>query len=212
LSYAIFIRPPSPNLLFGKNISDSCNLNCKKVRTFATDNQNNTTMETSVRLYTLNYDQLKTYLWAAVFVVCNMALPQIFHLIPQGGIIFAPLSLVILAGAYKLGWKTGLLAAVASPIVNNLAFGMPAWGVLQVMMVKLVVLALIAGFTAQHFRRLSLPLLLGVVLASEVLGGLGELLLTGGFSATVQDFTLGWPGLLLQVVGGYFLIKHLANK
>ncbi len=169
-------------------------------------------METSVRLYTLNYDQLKTYLWAAVFVVCNMALPQIFHLIPQGGIIFAPLSLVILAGAYKLGWKTGLLAAVASPIVNNLAFGMPAWGVLQVMMVKLVVLALIAGFTAQHFRRLSLPLLLGVVLASEVLGGLGELLLTGGFSATVQDFTLGWPGLLLQVVGGYFLIKHLANK
>ena len=164
-------------------------------------------METSVKLYTLNYDEVKTYLWAAVFVACNMVLPQVFHLIPQGGIMFAPLSLVILAGAYKLGWKAGLLAAVASPLVNNLVFGLPAWGVLQVMMLKLVVLALAAGLTAQYFRRVSLPLLVGVVLASEVVGGLGELLLTGGISATVQDFTIGWPGLLLQVLGTYLIVK-----
>lgn len=169
-------------------------------------------METSVRLYTLNYDEVKTYLWAAAFVVCNMLLPQLFHLIPQGGIVFAPLSLVILVGAYKLGWKAGLLAAVASPLVNNLVFGMPAWGLLQVMMLKLVVLALVAGFTAQHFRSLTMPLLIGVVLASEVLGGLGEWLLTGGVSATVQDFTIGWPGLLLQIVGGFLLIKYLLKK
>ena len=164
-------------------------------------------METSVKLYTLNYDEVKTYLWAAVFVACNMVLPQVFHLIPQGGIVFAPLSLVILAGAYKLGWKAGLLAAVASPLVNNLVFGLPAWGVLQVMMLKLVVLALAAGLTAQYFRRVSLPLLVGVVLVSEVVGGLGELLLTGGIRATVQDFTIGWPGLLLQVLGTYLIVK-----
>ena len=164
-------------------------------------------METSVKLYTLNYDEVKTYLWAAVFVACNMVLPQVFHLIPQGGIVFAPLSLVILAGAYKLGWKAGLLAAVASPLVNNLVFGLPAWGVLQVMMLKLVVLALAAGLTAQYFRRVSLPLLVGVVLVSEVVGGLGELLLTGGIRATVQDFTIGWPGLLLQVLGTYLIVN-----
>lgn len=60
-------------------------------------------MDTSVRLYTLNFDEVRTYMWVALFVVCNMVLPQVFHLIPQGGIIFAPLSLVILAGAYKFG-------------------------------------------------------------------------------------------------------------
>ena len=60
-------------------------------------------METSARLYTLNYNEAKTYMWAAIFVACNLVLPQMFHLIPQGGIIFAPLSLVILAGAYKFG-------------------------------------------------------------------------------------------------------------
>ena len=53
-------------------------------------------MEATVRLYTLNYDEAKTYMWAAIFVACNLVLPQVFHLIPQGGIIFSPLSLVIL--------------------------------------------------------------------------------------------------------------------
>ena len=59
-------------------------------------------METNIRLYTLNYTEVRTYLFAALFVACNIALPQLFHLIHQGGIIFAPLSLVILAGAYIL--------------------------------------------------------------------------------------------------------------
>ncbi len=166
-------------------------------------------MTSTLKLYTLNYTELKTYLWAALFVVCNMALPQLFHLIPQGGIIFAPLSLVILAGAYKFGWKVGLLAAVASPIVNHFAFGMPTWGVLQVMVVKLAILALVAGFAAQYFRKANLLMLTGVVLVSELLGGLGELLLTGGIATTLADFTLGWPGLLLQVLGTYALLHYI---
>ncbi|MBR5657125.1 MAG: ECF transporter S component [Prevotella sp.] len=166
-------------------------------------------METNARLYTLNYDEVKTYLWATVFVACNIVLPQLFHLIPQGGIMFAPLSLVILAGAYKFGWKVGLLAAVASPLVNHLLTGLPAWGVLQVMTLKLVILALVAGLAAQYFKKVTLPLIIGVVLAAEVLGGLGELALTGGIAATIQDFTIGWPGLLLQVIGTYLICKYL---
>ena len=169
-------------------------------------------MTSTLKLYTLNYTELKTYLWAALFVVCNMALPQLFHLIPQGGIIFAPLSLVILAGAYKFGWKVGLLAAVASPIVNHFVFGMPAWGVLQVMVVKLAILALVAGFAAQYFRKANLLMLTGVVLVSELLGGLGELLLTGGIAATLADFTLGWPGLLLQVLCTYALLHYINRQ
>ena len=166
-------------------------------------------METSVKLYSLNYDEAKTYLWVAVFVACNMVLPQVFHLIPQGGIIFSPLSLVILAGAYKLGWKTGLLAAVLSPLVNHFAFGLPQWGVLQVMTLKLAVLALVAGLAAQYFKTISLPLIVGVVLVSEAIGCLGELLLTGAVDATVADFVIGWPGLLMQIFGAWLIVKYL---
>lgn len=166
-------------------------------------------MEASVRLYALNYDEVKTYLWAAVFVACNMVLPQLFHLIPQGGIIFSPLSLVILVGAYKFGWKTGLLAAVLSPVVNHFAFGMPQWSVLQVMTLKLAVLAIVAGLAAQRFKTVSLSLIIGVVLVSMAIGCLGEFLLTGGIDATIADFTIGWPGLLLQVFGAWLILKYL---
>jgi len=163
-------------------------------------------METSVRLYALNFDEAKTYLWAAVFVACNMLLPQLFHLIPQGGIIFSPLSLVILVGAYKFGWKTGLMAAALSPLANHFMTGQPAWDVLQVMTLKLAVLALIAGLTAQHFHKVNMLLIVGVVFASMCVGCLGELILTGGVSATVADITIGWPGLLLQVFGAWLIL------
>ena len=166
-------------------------------------------MKATVRLYTLNYDEAKTYLWAVIFVACNLILPQVFHLIPQGGIIFAPLSLVILVGAYKFGWKTGLLAALASPIVNHLITGQPATEVMPVMTLKLVALALVAGFTAQYFKRVTLPLLIGVVLVALVIGGLGELALTGAIAATIQDFTIGWPGLLLQVFGTWLILRFI---
>ena len=166
-------------------------------------------MTTNTKLYTLNYSEAQTYLWAAAFIAANTLLPQLFHLIPQGGIIFAPLSFVILAGAYKFGWKTGLLAALASPLVNHLLTGMPAWEILPVMTMKLAVLALVAGLTAQHFKTVSLPLLIGVVLVTKAVESLGEFLLTGGIAATIADFTIGWPGLLLQIVGGYLIIKYL---
>ncbi len=166
-------------------------------------------METTIRLYAFNYDEAKTYLWALVFVACNLVLPQVFHLIPQGGVMFSPLSLVILAGAYKFGWKTGLLAAVLSPLVNHLLTGLPAMEVLAVMTLKLAVLALVAGLVAQRFRSVSLPLLLGVVLASKLLGCLGEVALTGGIASTIADFTIGWPGLLLQVLGTWLILKRV---
>ena len=165
-------------------------------------------MQATVNLYALDYSEVKTYMWAAVFVVCNLVLPQVFHLIPQGGIIFAPLSLVILAGAYKLGWKTGLLAALLSPLVNHLLTGMPAIEVMPVMTLKLSVLAIVAGLAAQRFQTVSLPLLIAVVLVSEAVGCLGELAITGGMAATIADFTIGWPGLLLQVIGAWLIVKY----
>lgn len=166
-------------------------------------------METTARLYTLNFDEAKTYLWATVFVACNLVLPQVFHLIPQGGVIFSPLSLVILVGAYKFGWKTGLLAALLSPVVNHLLTGMPAAEVMPVMALKLAVLAMVAGLAAQHFKTVSLPLLIGVILVSKAIGCLGEFALTGGIEATIADFTIGWPGLLLQVIGAWLILKFV---
>ena len=78
---------------------------------------------TSIKLYSLNYNDTKTYLATLLFVVGNMALPQLFHLIPQGGITWLPIYFFTLIGAYKYGWKVGLLTALLSPVLNSLLFG-----------------------------------------------------------------------------------------
>ena len=47
--------------------------------------KNRIEMETTVKLYSLNYSNVKTYLFALLFVAGNIALPQLCHLVPAGG-------------------------------------------------------------------------------------------------------------------------------
>ena len=76
-------------------------------------------------------------------------------------------------------------------------------------LVKSLLLAAAAGFTARRFRRVSLLLLVGVVLFYQVVGSAGEWALSGSLTAALQDFRIGIPGMLLQIFGGYLLIKYL---
>lgn len=169
-------------------------------------------MEAAVKLYSLDYNNVKTYLTALLFVAGNMILPQIFHLVPQGGITWLPIYFFTLVAAYKYGWKVGLLTGVLSPVINSLFFGMPAFGLLPVILLKSVLLAMGAGFAAYRFQRVSLLVLLGVVLFYQVLGTLGEWAIEGSFFVAVQDFRIGLPGMALQVIGGYLFVKHLIRN
>lgn len=169
-------------------------------------------METTVKFYSLPYSNVKTYLAALLFVAGNLALPQLFHLVPQGGVTWLPIYFFTLVGAYKYGWKAGLLTAVASPLLNSWLFGMPLPAVLPAILLKSVILALAAGYVAHRFRQVTLPLLLAVVLAYQVLGTLGEWVMVGNFYDAVQDFRIGIPGMLLQIIGGYAVIRYLIRK
>ncbi|HBF05018.1 MAG TPA: ECF transporter S component, partial [Prevotella sp.] len=92
--------------------------------------------ESSVRLYQYGYNETKTYLLAVAFVIGNVALPQLFHTIPQGGMIWLPIYFFTLIGAFKYGWRVGLLTAIASPIVNHQLFGMPMAAALPAILTK----------------------------------------------------------------------------
>ncbi|WP_308503175.1 ECF transporter S component [uncultured Alistipes sp.] len=163
----------------------------------------------SVSLHSLEYKEARTYWVAALFVVGNIALPQLCHLVRLGGPTLLPIYFFTLVAAYKYGWKVGLLTAVASPLVNSLLFAMPAPAVLPAILVKSLLLAAAAGFTARRFRRVSLLLLVGVGLFYQVVGSAGEWALSGSLTAALQDFRIGIPGMLLQIFGGYLLIKYL---
>lgn len=167
---------------------------------------------TTVKLYSLPYNNVKTYLAAILFVLGNLAMPQLFHLMPQGGVIWLPIYFFTLVGAYKYGWRVGLLTAVLSPLVNSALFGMPAMAVLPAILLKSVLLAVAAGYTASHFRKASLGLLLGVVLAYQIVGTLGEWMMKGDFWLAVQDFRIGIPGMLFQIFGGWLFINRIIRK
>lgn len=164
-------------------------------------------MQANIALYDLNFAQRRTWLVASLFTVGNLLLPQLCHLIPQGGLIFLPIYFFTLVGAYKYGWRAGLLIALASPLVNHALFGMPPTAVLPVLLAKSTALALTAAFVAHRFQRASLPLTLLVVVGYQLIGGALEALLTGSLNAPLQDLQLGWPGLLLQVVLGGWCIR-----
>lgn len=166
----------------------------------------------SVTLYSTGYRETRTYLAAALFAAGNIVLPQLCHLVQLGGPTMLPIYFFTLVGAYKYGWRTGLLTALASPLVNAALFGMPAVTALPAILVKSALLAGAAGVCGPAFQ----PRVGGAarrrraVLPDRRIGrGMG---LTGSFTAAVQDFRIGIPGMLLQVFGGYLFIKYVIRK
>ena len=111
---------------------------------------------TSLKLYSLDYGQIKTYQVAGLFLAGNIVLPQLAHLLPQGGITWLPIYFFTLVGAYKYGWKAGLLTALLSPLVNLGPLRHARRRGSPVILVKSVLLALAAGYAAARFRKASL--------------------------------------------------------
>lgn len=167
---------------------------------------------TTVRLHALEHDNAKTYWVTALFVAGNVLLPQLCHLVPQGGVRWLPIYFFTLVAAYKYGWRAGLLTAMASPLVNSALLGMPPAAALPAILMKSALLAGAAGWTAARFKRVSIPLLAAVVLAYQLAGSLGEWALKGDFYLAAQDFRIGLPGMLAQVFGGWFVLKYLFCK
>lgn len=163
-------------------------------------------------LYTLSLREAKSYLIAAAFTAGNIILPQICHLMPQGGLIWLPIYFFTLVGAYKYGWQVGLFTAIASPLINNLLFGMPGHEMVPIILIKSVLLAVAAGLMARYTKQISILNILAVVLAYQLLGGMVEWAMTGSLTAALQDIRLGLPGIILQVVGGYMVIRYLLQK
>lgn len=101
-------------------------------------------MESTTKFYSLNYTNVNTYLFAFVFIVGNVVLPQLCHLVHWGGPAMLPIYFFTLIGAYKYGFKVGMLTAVLSPLANSILFGMPSVAILPAILVKSVLLALVA--------------------------------------------------------------------
>lgn len=168
-------------------------------------------METSAKLYSLNYSNVRTYLFALLFVAGNIALPQLCHLVPSGGPTLLPIYFFTLIAAYKYGFRVGLLTAILSPVINHLLFAMPSEAVLPAILIKSTLLAGASALAARYAKSVSLLAVLAVVLTYQLIGTAFEWILVGDFYAAAQDFRIGIPGMLIQWFGGYALLKAIAK-
>ncbi|MDD4428564.1 MAG: ECF transporter S component [Paludibacter sp.] len=155
----------------------------------------------------LSFTETKTYLFAALFVAGNIVLPQLAHLIPNGGPMLLPIYFFTLIAAYKFGIRTGLLTAVLSPVINTLLFGMPVLTMLIIILIKSSLLAIAAAYAAHYFKKANLFTLLAVVLSYQIVGTLIEWAMVKDFFIAVQDFRIGLPGMVLQIIGGWLILK-----
>ncbi|MFR0676678.1 ECF transporter S component [Dysgonomonas mossii] len=168
-------------------------------------------METTVKLYSLTYKEIKTYLFALLFVVGNIALPQICHLIPGGGLTWLPIYFFTLIAAYKYGLRVGLLTAILSPLINSALFGMPPVALLPAILIKSTLLAGAAAYAAHRLEKISLLGIIAAVLTYQIAGTLIEWAIVKDFFTAEQDFRIGIPGMIIQIFGGYALLKAIAK-
>lgn len=157
----------------------------------------------------LTYRETRTYAVSALFILGNIVLPQLCHLMPQGGLIWLPIYFFTLVAAYRYGLTAGLLTAVLSPIVNHQMFGMPAAGVLSVILIKSTLLAIAASLIARYVGSVRLWAVIMAVVVAQFVGSMAEWAITGSLMAAVQDVSLGLPGILLQMFGGYAVCRLL---
>ena len=153
-------------------------------------------MEFTSRATALTLDNWRTYLFATLFTAGNIALPQLCHLVPQGGLLFQPIYLFTLIAACRWGWRVALLTALVSPLLNTLWFSMPSVAMLPVVLLKSVVLAL--GVSWAMTSQVRKPLLVAVlfIIGAQLLGAVAEWALLS--SATTLWLCL--PGVVLQIV------------
>ncbi|NNM67144.1 MAG: ECF transporter S component, partial [Spirochaetales bacterium] len=150
----------------------------------------------------LNPAQARFYFWVALFTAGNLIFPAVAHAFPHGGPALLPLYFFTLIAAYRWGIWAGLATALLSPLASTALTGMPPFAILDTILVKSVVLAFAAAWVAARSRRVSLVTLLIVVVTYQLLGGLYEIVRSGQWTAALTDWRFGWPGLLIQVIGG----------
>ncbi len=168
-------------------------------------------MQASVKLYSLSYSEAKTYIFALLFVAGNILLPQLCHLAPGGGLMWLPIYFFTLVAAYKYGLRVGLLTALFSPLVNNLIFGMPAAEMLPVVLAKSALLASAAAYAAHRVQKIAFVTLVAVVFAYQSVGTLAEWAILGDLFLSLQHLRLAVAGMIVQVFGGYAVLKAMSR-
>ncbi len=160
---------------------------------------------------TLSYRTPRAYLFGALFAIGNLMLPQFCHLLPLGGPALLPIYFFTLIAAYRYGLTAGLTSALLSPLLSHMLFNMPPLAMLPVILTKGTLLAVAAACTAQRAQGVNVWAIIAAVVLYQSLGMLAEWAISGSWQVALLAVRTGYPGMLLQIFGGYAMLKALSR-
>lgn len=155
--------------------------------------------------------EYKTYLLSIALIAGSILFPYVFHHFYLAGEIFLPIYFFVLIGAYKFGWKVGAITGIFSPLISFALTGMPMLAILPSVVIKGVLLALAVRFFTRKHGNLSLITLSLIVISYQVAGFFIVYPITHNLVLSSADLVLGYPGLLLEIIGGYILLKFISG-
>lgn len=168
-------------------------------------------MNSIVRSISTDAVVAKTYLHTAIFVAANILLPQLFHVAGLGGAVFIPILFFTLLAGVRYGLLCGLATAIISPLISHLIMGMPALPMLSVLMIKGVSMAFAAYFILNRTQNLKLYHIALIAVVAQIIGGVFQSIFFGGVAAAYDVVYTALPGIVLQIVAVWAILK-IARK
>ena len=158
----------------------------------------------------LNLGEVRLYIATAAMVAGNLLLPFALHQIPDAGRMFLPIFFFTLVAGWRFGAQAAVLTAVLSPLANHFITGMPPTPMLQEIILQSALLGALAALAAGRFRKPTLAVLALVVVVDQALV-LFPTLLHAGWQPCVAALRFRLPGLLLQVLGGFAVLRLMGR-
>lgn len=176
----------------------------------------------------LTFTNIRSYVFTVVFVSLAVATPWVFHQFYLAGPTFLPMHIFVLLAGLLFGWRAGLMVGFFTPLVSYGVSGMPVLTLLPQIVVEISFYGLAAGTLREKLNLRVIWSLIGAMIAGRLallltisilyLGGAiySPLSLYAGRGAEANPLaalwsviSLGWPGIVIQVVSIPLIVKLL---
>jgi hypothetical protein len=150
----------------------------------------------------LKITRITELVYAVIFTLLSVYTPILIHYFSgiDGGRTYLPMPFFVLLAGLILGWRAGLITAVASPIISYLITGMPVANLLPFIVLQLTAFGAVAGLIKDKYN--ALISVTGALVAGWLAIGISLFLFSkmSGMAYVIQGLKIGLPGIAIQVI------------
>jgi riboflavin transporter FmnP len=123
---------------------------------------------------TLKLTRVKELIFTIVFIGMAVYLPMAVHYFGgiNAGKTYLPMHFFVLIAGLFLGWRAGLIAGLATPLISYMVSGMPTASILPFLAVEVASYGLVAGLLKETVKLNVWASLIGALIVGRLLTGI----------------------------------------